>query len=101
MASLNKKPTPLRTSRYPSCPRHLIGEPRNIWREIGKEVKELGLITGADKSTLEHYCLLMAQLREKPNTFTADLHQQVNRLANQLCLTPKSRVNIKGVNSEL
>lgn len=94
MASLNKKPTPLRTSRYPSCLRHLIGEPRNIWREMGKEVNELGLITGADKLCLEHYCILVAQLREQPQTFSAELHGQINMLANQLYLTPKSRCDL-------
>ncbi len=81
-------------SRFPSCPRHLTGEPRNVWREIAKEMKRLELISGSDKSALEHYCLLTAQLREKPNTFAADLHHQVNILENQLCLTPKSRFRL-------
>lgn len=81
-------------SRFPSCPRHLTGEPLNVWREIAKEMKRLELISGADKSCLEHYCMLVAQLREQPQTFNAELHGQVNMLANQLYLTPKSRCDL-------
>lgn len=76
---------------FPYAPRHLTGDHKKVWNDVKREMTKYGVITGADASILEQYCILMTSLRNDPGEFTASLHAQLRGLANDLLLTPESR----------
>ena len=55
-------PTPSRNrSEYaPRCPKHVQGEARREWRRKTKELLSMRVLGGADRASLERYCVWYA-----------------------------------------
>jgi phage terminase small subunit len=60
--------------RLPECPEphaHVTGYAAEDWRRIGPELHQLGLLTVADTSVFEGYCITYGRWRSRHSTPTA------------------------------
>ena len=57
------KDEPKIDAAIPPCPKHLNKEEHKLWAEIGKELYDLGVLTGVDAGVFEVYVTALARLR--------------------------------------
>ncbi|MES0444969.1 MAG: P27 family phage terminase small subunit [Desulfobacterales bacterium] len=88
------KSKPKVKSKLPVMPRWLPVKAKAEWKSICKELKDAKILTGADRTILTQYCLLVSELATEKADFQAAKHTQLRLCCVELGLTPSARSRI-------
>ena len=88
-----KKKPKLKT-QLPETPDWLTSSALKEWKRICKVLEKAGVLTEADQTVLSQYCLLVSELQEKLEDFSAVKHTQLRLCQIELGLTPSARSRI-------
>jgi P27 family predicted phage terminase small subunit len=112
------EPTPAVLEKLPSCPSHITGEARKAWRNMGRKLLAMGVLTDVDLPALEAYCTVYARWREAETKLTEtglviykdgwiqqspymgivnECLRQLRAYMAEFGITPSSRVRVKAV----
>lgn len=71
-------------------PKHMSAKARKIWRELCANSLP-GVMTAADRLSLEVFCVLVAEFREDPKEFPAAKIGHMTKLINRFGMSPADR----------